>query len=767
MFTFGFVGLCALWALGPWRDDGRGLFTYRAASLGDALLLPLAAGILAAGVRRLGEWGSEHDAAPVRERLWTGTAAAVGAAAGAALQWWWWHDDDPQRNWTLPEPHDFNTPGLYHAAFLTIASALFVALLVALLRRARAVRRVAGASGELSCRLDGLLASSGTALLVLCLVGFGVLVVQDAAGGADETSAGRATLVAVAAGSGMVLAAGTWALGLCRLLRARRAMALGLLGAGALALGTHPWPPHGAALQGGAVVLVVLVGAAVTEPLRARSHPRAAAIFAVSTVVLWTGLARAIEALPGGGEDSFWWLAGACAIAAVIPTVAVGERKLWREVLGTGLVSFYPLMALLLAARLLYEDDTHAAASVNVADTAFDVMVFALFRERFRRLVLREDAGVKEEEEGRTETEDEQRDRARGDSILRQLAFLGLAVIGSLFVLLAVATVPLGFDDEAAQGSPSTRDLVAGGACLLAACAIAAIARALAARDARRVPVAWEAEELQIARRPIAVLILAAAVWACWPWVIAGDTRSSVAAAVAAIVAGALAAESVCSVTYINVVALRARVVVAGVAVGAAVASTTYWALADALWADGAPTETWRFAIAVVGVLLGNAALTMLAGWVAAQGRPKAPRDTVRHFARETSEYNATQDALLYAVLVLIAAVVPLYAVSRLDVTAADDIVVIAAFVFLPGLIGAALWVFDNNLDHLDRETTYERPPRAVRERGGWDRFTAWDLEHARRKALKWHINAQNVVARGLLYVGVIGFLGAHLLDLG
>jgi hypothetical protein len=99
----------------------RGLYSYRSATLGDGLLLPLLAYGLVRAIAIQESWSR-------RARLVVTCAAVVGGAAGVATQAVWLTSATTSRNWTIPSPHSFNFAGWYHAAFLSIASALFAAL---------------------------------------------------------------------------------------------------------------------------------------------------------------------------------------------------------------------------------------------------------------------------------------------------------------------------------------------------------------------------------------------------------------------------------------------------------------------------------------------------------------------------------------------------------------------------------------------------------------------------------------------------------------
>jgi len=133
-FAAGF-GTMRVWYSGAEHPpELNGLFAYKAATWGDAILLPTVAGCLAVSISQL---------APARrEREIAGLAGVFGLAAGAFSQVGWLMDPQPGLNWTLPRPHHFNAAGWYHAAFLSAGSAAFAgasALIVARAAHAPAI----------------------------------------------------------------------------------------------------------------------------------------------------------------------------------------------------------------------------------------------------------------------------------------------------------------------------------------------------------------------------------------------------------------------------------------------------------------------------------------------------------------------------------------------------------------------------------------------------------------------------------------------------
>ncbi|MEV1121978.1 hypothetical protein AB0I91_43570 [Actinosynnema sp. NPDC049800] len=164
------------------RSSTRGLpdlWTYRSATLGDGLLLPVSCGALV--LARAGLPPVERD------RLISGAAAALGALAGGATQVLWLLDDSPRLNWTLPQPHRFNAAGAYHAVYLVVMSATFAALWTSVI-----VRAVGAAPGS----VDWLSTGSAVGVALAADGGFAALVLLDNRVSAD-THAGQVTTAAV------------------------------------------------------------------------------------------------------------------------------------------------------------------------------------------------------------------------------------------------------------------------------------------------------------------------------------------------------------------------------------------------------------------------------------------------------------------------------------------------------------------------------------------------------------------------------------------
>jgi len=284
IFVAGFGVMNALWRLGDWPKDIRGLWDYRSATIGDGLLLPVAAGILVSARQRLPP--------AAKERALAAVFAVVGATAGAASQYVWLGDDHPELNWTFPEAHRFNAAGWYHAVFLTAASSFFAWALFGVLYRLRGVHATEPQLVQSRIR------SPWTALLIGCLVGFVGLSLLDGSQSMETTST-IASMIAVAvamvAGAALLL----WAVGFPTVKGAWRTLSLRTLLALGLCWLTLNWS-RGVALSDGDIFVTTMLSVALIVQLWAWKDPKASILFL--TFGLWTiGSFRVAAMIEGTG----------------------------------------------------------------------------------------------------------------------------------------------------------------------------------------------------------------------------------------------------------------------------------------------------------------------------------------------------------------------------------------------------------------------------------------------------------------------------------
>ena len=164
VFAFGFLALNMFYFLGYGRTRLPGLYTFRAATIGDGILLPLLAYSLLQSV----------DLGRLRKsRLQAGFAAAggiLGVVVGAGIEVYDLSSPTAPLDWTFPAPHRYNFPGWYHTLFLVLAAGFYGATLaLALVQlREQARRDSAGAIGRL--RSVGVLGALFPGLAFVCLL---------------------------------------------------------------------------------------------------------------------------------------------------------------------------------------------------------------------------------------------------------------------------------------------------------------------------------------------------------------------------------------------------------------------------------------------------------------------------------------------------------------------------------------------------------------------------------------------------------------------
>lgn len=230
IFTAGFGVISLLWWLGTWPADVRGLWTYRSATLGDGVLLPVAAAMLVAAGERL-------PYAP-RESTAIAIARLLGAAGAAVVVLLWLRTPDPQLNWQQSVPHRFNVAGWYHAAFMIVAGGFFAGATMRLVWRVRVLR--ATHRGH----VEAMLHSPAAVILLVCGLGFAGFVALDCFP-ARNTTSGLALAGAILGGVVLLTGLLVWSFGRTAL-RAWRTLVVSTLIAISLCLLTWPFFDSGA-----------------------------------------------------------------------------------------------------------------------------------------------------------------------------------------------------------------------------------------------------------------------------------------------------------------------------------------------------------------------------------------------------------------------------------------------------------------------------------------------------------------------------------------
>lgn len=118
IFLLGFGTLNMFTFLRIGQPHLPGLYTFRAATIGDGLLLPLLAYSLVRSA-------SLRQRITGYEAVFSGAGAFLGMSIGAAVQVYALLDPDTRLDWTFPAPHSYNLPGWYHTCFLIAASGFY------------------------------------------------------------------------------------------------------------------------------------------------------------------------------------------------------------------------------------------------------------------------------------------------------------------------------------------------------------------------------------------------------------------------------------------------------------------------------------------------------------------------------------------------------------------------------------------------------------------------------------------------------------------
>jgi hypothetical protein len=164
VFALGFFALNMFYFLGFGRTRLPGLYTFRSATIGDGILLPLLAYSLLQSV----------DVSRLR-KSWLQAGFAVGGGilgivVGAGIEVYDLSSPTAPLDWTFPAPHRYNLPGWYHTLFLVLAAGFYgAALALALVQlRDQSCRDSAGAIGRL--RSVGVLGALFPGLAYVCLL---------------------------------------------------------------------------------------------------------------------------------------------------------------------------------------------------------------------------------------------------------------------------------------------------------------------------------------------------------------------------------------------------------------------------------------------------------------------------------------------------------------------------------------------------------------------------------------------------------------------
>ncbi len=739
----GFVVLAGFAALSPRGENLPGLLAFPSAYVGDSVLLPLAILLLIAGAQAL---------PPARtERAVTLVAGLLGAAGALLTQLMWLHDNHPQLNWTLPEPHYFTAAGKWHAAYAVVTAGILTAALAAMLIRVGGAR----ALPDVRQRLVRLLAGPGSAAVCGCLLGYAVLAVRDSI---SATLASQSSIVALAtAALALVImtaaAAGMQIRALCR------PALFGVLAAIALGLAAQaPWSTeYGRVLS---TVGVGLVGVGVALALLIRDlngnvpyRPElawAVLVGLVSPLFLTATWTLSADAIAGQHwPQAAAWSGGFVVALILLPLVGRGGQGIrWLNQGWDVLAVFAALggLGLLAVSAPRWREDNDLTRVLGFLTAVLIVWrLFPIMRRRF-------DLEVREEKDpagpdGSYTLPPVSRRAAR-------FALLLVVVSGAAAIFLTLAVTLATMTDVrylAGSGIQPKLALLAGVG--LVACGFAALLGLGRARVLR-----WAS----------------ALVAMSWPvtLVFVGTYRLNLFA----LLGGLLLALWTLNSVICNSALLRLRRVDAPlwVAAGLLTASAGLSGYAALTFVLAEPPRLYSWAGGVcagVLILAVQAALSVIVGRLAAPPASEMTRHDLGH--------NLIQDATLVSLLYVCAGLIPSVAWAHLPTELGDwarSLAVAALCLpFMMFFLSPYRWLLDNNLRHLDSETTTRADDPATLQRALDGEKRMWARNQLLWRAatrgldggeqerflrvLAAHIRNQNLIGSLIVILSVAGML--------
>lgn len=703
----GFGALNVLYIAGLGDNNLPGLYTFRAATVGDGILLPaLAYALIRAS-------GPQTDRTR-RDRWLIGAAGATGVVAGALTQWSWLADPNPRLNWTLPAAHTFNTAGWYHAAFLTVASGFFAGAAVSVyLSLRRSTRRVPATSVDRVRTIGaiGVLAPAPA---------FFFLLLQD--NGAFNGWSGRLAVAGMAAV--MVVVVGT-AVG-------RQAMHWGVI-----AVVTALMPAAGLCLlfPPNAIVTLVAVltalaagmaGACASSvtglmPPAARLGTASAAIACAAGPVFW----KASEAHVSLAE-----LAIALVCSAVLTGVFVAGLRLlvadkstsrWSATLMAA--AMVPMVAFALTGRYFLQDRQSAEAAANIVGTVAAVFIVGVaarvVRHQFDPVIHAEESDASPEK----------------ISALKWRAYLAIltAYSAALLALIVFTRATIGVEDWIPGAtSRGAQQFVVLGGCLLVAGALLWIAAYLPPTPGA------------------AVATLVSLSWAVVMGAVLADGYGSwwqiLLSALAACLSGVFVYEGVISnIAYLHNLPVDWRVGLVALSAGLAVACSTAWMSGPALQSTAGVQTAGAGLVGLVVVFVACAAVPTLAARTLAGSAPPKQYTIAHPIAA------LLQDCFLVTLLAISIAWVPIFFLAHTRTEQGWWGPVIS---YLALLSAAYVYVLGNNTGHVTRER------KRVAARAHAHGVLVSPDEHRALGGLSRHVQRQNRLAVFALFplgIWVIG----------
>lgn len=725
----GFGVLLAFWVLGDWPTS-RGLFSFRAATVGDALLLPLLVGSLVAVIRAP---SLRRYAQPKRERRLGVIAGLCGALAGIAIQGAWLLDPDPRTNWTFPEPHHFNAPGWWHAVFFVGALAVIASLAVVASLRVRSMRRTTISQPPASRDQP-----AATAVLAAGLL-FGALVVVDEL---DQTDGHLNAMMVVPIVAGGLLVGGLllFTFGLARFIPRVLTTAAAIAFGGAALSATGLAAPLPVAIAG--MVSAMLVGAALAAPASGVS-PGFIVRAVAGSLTLAGGFALALNVVVTNAPLATILVVGSSALAT---WVASSDGQLDWEMGLTILATSVMLGILLVAAWLdAYPgNEAKAERAVQGSLVLLDIVVLTLIHDRFNTFMVHA-------QRARFEDGDEPPE-ASGVRAWGLLLALVISTLASLAVLLAAAAEELGLDNGLNAHNP---DLLPVGAAAVAAATCALTAIGLARPLERPTYERHDWIDLRLASKPVPVILVAlgAAVLAlAFAWTLANsDLTHPWVGLTAAVGIGVLVLEDIVnSPVRLQLHRPAAGTWIVAAASAAAAALATLWLLSVGLWADGDPAS-------IVGCLLATATAVVGPATIAvAAGATNARSLTGGYLTEQAPSLNALVQPLMYGGVIILGFAIPVCIVGRVDTFGTQDagLATLAAASFIPPLVFTFLWILRNNSIHRRNETS-EAIPSRVRTEAENRNVPPEALNRVRGRRLRQHAYFTNWASATLITGGL------------
>lgn len=702
LFIFGFSALNIFSAIGIGQKSLPGLYTFRAATVGDGLLLPTLAYSLvrSAGLHRgwltLIKW-------PVI------VAAGLACAGGAAVQASWLLNPHPRLNWTLPAPHEFNLPGWYHAVFLVVACGFFAGVATASFLRVHGEAQSDAAAAAMRIRSVGVLCVliPGPAFIALLMT--------------DNASVGQRlplSSIAAAAGSELLLI-----LGLCCATGWSNLRWNAIAGFASMipAVGLSALFPQGLVNNSISILPAIsaaLAGAFSSSALHARSGIDRL-ILAATLAVCAAGPVYAMSS-----ERTVTLLSLACGYAAGIILIMV-ELVLLRSLLADTSIppstaslmplALMPILALGLAGRYFAQERQNAASYGNIVGGVSAALILAVapraIRFQFSPVIEAERADAP----------------AERPSALKWRAYLAIstAYIAALLAFLTFIMGTTSLDNWVNGLSGSDRKLSLLGVVLLV---LIAPLWAIGSTGRRT----WLAPHIRV--------VLATSICLAWAGTMAtaltagyGDWKQAALSLVVALISGLFALEGVTSNTaYLHNLPVDWHVLAVGGSSALAVAASTAWMAGPALASTGA-LHTVSYSL--ISLVIATAACLLLP-FAAARTLPGS--SPPQQYAMAKPLAGVLQDCFLVTLLAISAAWAPNFFLAHVKSAGTWWGIVLS---YLALLSAAYVYVMRNNVGHVEREGQ-----RRTAQAAALGAPLAADQQQA-QEALARHIRRQNCLA--------------------